>query len=142
MDNKEKFSKILEKSSTLALATSAENIPNVRIVNFCQDKQHPEILYFASDRENNKVREFLENKNIAFTTIPAMENEIAHVRSNNAVIEKSRYSIYELKDIFIEKIPAYVETIEEIGELLDIFEIHIKKAVTITGYDDLSEILF
>ncbi|MDR0638728.1 MAG: hypothetical protein LBG27_07505 [Spirochaetaceae bacterium] len=115
----------------IALATSVDNIPNVRIVNFCFKKEAPATLYFTSDRENQKVTEFGKNNVIAFTSIPL--DDISHTRSIKAVVRKSRYSPDEIKELFTTKIPGYDQTIEIIGESLDVFEIHVKEAAVTTG---------
>ena len=65
--NTDAFYEVLATTNLIALATSVKNIPNVRLVNFCYDKKKPEILYFATDRENQKVKEFGVNPQIAFT---------------------------------------------------------------------------
>lgn len=57
MDYKNVLSEILSKTNKIALATSVNGVPNVRIVNFCFENEKPELLYFASDRENHKVAE-------------------------------------------------------------------------------------
>ncbi|MDR0676751.1 MAG: pyridoxamine 5'-phosphate oxidase family protein [Elusimicrobiota bacterium] len=128
-----KYLEILAKTNDIALATSIDNIPNVRIINFCYKVENPDILYFTSDRKNQKVVEFGKNQNIAFTTIP--HDDISHVRSQNAVVKKSKYSLNEVKELFIKNIPDYDETIKAIGESLDVFEIHVKGAIIITGYE-------
>lgn len=50
-----KYQEVLGNTNEIALATAVENIPNVRIVNFCCNPEQPNILYFASDRDNRKV---------------------------------------------------------------------------------------
>lgn len=131
---------VLAQTNELALATAVNNIPNVRIVNFVYDEQNPGILYFASDRENQKVREFGQNPHVAFTTVP--KEGIFHVRSHHAAVEKSSYAIGDLKELFVSKIPGYDETIEAIGEMLDVFEIRIKEASIISGFEEPKHISF
>jgi uncharacterized pyridoxamine 5'-phosphate oxidase family protein len=127
----EKYFDILGKTHCIALATSVDDMPNVRIVNFCVKKEEPSILYFTSHRKNQKVTEFGENNNVAFTSIP--HDGILHVRSIKAVVQKSRYSLDEIKGLFIANIPGYDQTIEKIGKSLDVFEIHVKEAAVTTG---------
>ncbi len=70
MNGINKYQEVLASTNKIALATATENIPNVRIVNFCFNPEKPDILYFASDRDNRKVREFARNNIIAFTSVP------------------------------------------------------------------------
>ena len=59
----------MAEQTEMALATSVNNVPNVRIVNFYFDPCE-NILYFSSFKDNDKVKEIEENPSIAFTTIP------------------------------------------------------------------------
>ena len=140
MDYKEVFGEILSKTNEIALATSVDGVPNVRIVNFCFESGKPELLYFASDRENRKVSETKVNNKIAFTTVP--HDGIPHVRSNDAIAVKSKRSINDLKDLFITKIPGYDETIAAIGDCLDVFEIHIKNAFVVVDFENAGPVSF
>ena len=68
MDVKKEFLKIMSEQKEIALATSVNNIPNVRIVNFIYDSTN-NILYFSSFKGNDKIKEMESNSHIAFTTI-------------------------------------------------------------------------
>lgn len=52
------YERILNAATEIALATSVGGVPNVRIVNFCQDPKCPGAIYFSTDRSNDKVAEF------------------------------------------------------------------------------------
>ncbi|GHT27309.1 hypothetical protein FACS18942_06410 [Planctomycetales bacterium] len=134
MSTIQKYLEVLNQTHEIALATSVNARPNVRIVNVCCKAEQPNILYFSSDRTNQKVVEFGENSNVAFTSIP--HEGIEHIRSNNAVVRKSQYTINEVKELFLANIPGYDETLNAIGETLDVFEIHIKEAVIVTGFEE------
>ena len=136
------FYEVLETTNAIALATSVDNIPNVRIVNFCYDKNRPGVLYFTSDRENQKVKEFTINPRVAFTTIPRGDESIAHVRSCRAVVRKSDLALSEVQEAFISRIPGYDETIAAIGESLDVFEIQVQEATVILGFDSVQTVNF
>lgn len=142
MDYKNEFYHTLDKTNEIALATAVAGLPNVRIVNFCYDASKPGILYFATDRENQKVAEFAQNNNVAFTTVPSDGSSVPHARSNHAVVHKSRYTIEEIKDLFIQKIPGYDETLAAIGDTLDVFEIHIKDVFVIVDYETAGAVSF
>ncbi|MDR1912696.1 MAG: pyridoxamine 5'-phosphate oxidase family protein [Helicobacteraceae bacterium] len=51
----DKYQEVLGNTNAIALATSVDNVPDVRIVNFIRDQQRPNVLFFASDRTNRKV---------------------------------------------------------------------------------------
>ena len=82
MDVKKEFLKIMFEQKEIALATSVNNIPNVRIVNFIYDSTN-NILYFSSFKGNDKIKEMESNSHIAFTTIPHSGNE--HVKAKGLV---------------------------------------------------------
>jgi uncharacterized pyridoxamine 5'-phosphate oxidase family protein len=126
------FYEVLNNAREIALATVVEDTPNVRIVNFVYDIEKPGILFFTSNRNNQKVIEFKENHKIAFTTVPI--EGIPHVRSHKAIVKKSEYSLNDLKPIFISRIPGYDETIEVLGDVLELFEIHVNEAKIVTGF--------
>ncbi|MDR1163910.1 MAG: pyridoxamine 5'-phosphate oxidase family protein [Candidatus Accumulibacter sp.] len=136
----EEYKEILGKTNEIALATSVHDVPNVRIVSFCLDPERPDVLLFATDRENRKVVEFAQNRRVAFTSIP--HGGIAHVRSVQAVVEKSAYSLKDVERLFVSTIPDYAETIAAIGDTLDVFEIHVREATIVTGYEKPDSIVF
>ncbi len=78
MNTKTEFLRIMAEQTEMALATSVNNVPNVRIVNFYFDPCE-NILYFSSFKDNDKVKEIEENPSIAFTTIPHTGNQ--HVKA-------------------------------------------------------------
>ena len=135
------YTEILEKTNEIALATAIGNVPHVRIVNFCFNKENPGVLYFASDITNNKVHEFEQNNVIAFTTVPA-DGGIPHVRSIRAAVQKSGRTMDEMAQLFISAIPGYDEAIAAIGEALTVFEIHVKEAAVITGFEEPGFVTF
>ena len=54
MRTRDEFFRIMEQHTEIALATSTDNVPNVRIVNFYFDPQN-KILYFSTFKGNDKV---------------------------------------------------------------------------------------
>ena len=73
MNIKTEFLKIMAEQTEIALATSVNNIPNVRIVNYYFDSNE-NILYFSSFKGNDKIKEIELNPHVAFTTIPHSGN--------------------------------------------------------------------
>ncbi len=132
MDFLQEFNRIMASQKELALATSIDNIPNVRIVNFYYDITRKGVIYFSTFSNNSKIEEFAKNNVVAFTTIPSNGNE--HVRVNKANIHKTDLTIFDLKNEFIKKIPDYEMTIEEAGNQLSLYEIHFKQATVTLDY--------
>ncbi len=42
------FNRVMNETNRISLATTIDNIPNVRVVNFYNNPQNKEIVYFAS----------------------------------------------------------------------------------------------
>lgn len=138
MNYLKEFEKIMLEQNEIALATAVGNIPNVRIVNFYFDERKKSILYFSSFSDNEKIREFTENPIVAFTTIP--NGSTKHVRVQKAKIQKSTFTIFDLKEEFSTKIPEYSEIIEQAGSQLDLFEIHFSEATVIIDFMHIEKI--
>ena len=122
----QEFNRIMTEQGQIALATSVNKIPNVRIVNFYYDTKKKGILFFSTFMNNPKTKEFSQNNCVAFTTIPEANEE--HVRVTDATVNKSNFTIYDLQDEFVKKIPDYEMTIAQAGKQLDLYEIHFKNA--------------
>ena len=125
MNVKTEFLKIMAEQTEIALATSVDNIPNVRIVNFYFDPAE-NILYFSSFEGNDKIKEMNSNPYVAFTTIPHSGNE--HVKAKG-MAKKSSKTIFDVAEQFIAKIPSYKDTIEYGGESLILFEVKFETVI-------------
>ena len=125
MNVKTEFLKIMAEQTEIALATSVDNIPNVRIVNFYFEPAE-NILYFSSFEGNDKIKEINSNPYVAFTTIPHSGNE--HVKAKG-MAKKSSKTIFDVAEQFIAKIPGYKDTIEYGGESLLLFEVRFETVI-------------
>ncbi|WP_211251100.1 pyridoxamine 5'-phosphate oxidase family protein [Stenoxybacter acetivorans] len=134
--SKQNFLRMMDTQTEIALATSVDNVPNVRVVNFYYDKQK-HILFFATFANNPKVAEIDANARVAFTTIPHSGNE--HIKAQG-IARRSEKNIYDLQDHFINKIPEYKETIEHAGDFLIVFELIFTSAIVTLDLEN-SEIL-
>jgi uncharacterized pyridoxamine 5'-phosphate oxidase family protein len=132
MDFLQEFNRIMVSQEELALATSIDNIPNVRIINFYYDITRKGVVYFSTFSNNSKIEKFAKNNVVAFTTIPSNGNE--HIRVNKTNIHKSNLTIFDFKNEFIKKIPDYEMTIEEAGNQLSLYEIHFRQATITLDY--------
>ena len=115
----------MAEQTEIALATSVDNIPNVRIVNFYFEPAE-NILYFSSFKGNDKIKEINSNPYVAFTTIPHSGNE--HVKAKG-MAKKSSKTIFDVAEQFIAKIPGYKDTIEYGGESLILFEVKFETVI-------------
>lgn len=126
MDFLQDFNSMMENTKDMAIATSVNNVPNVRIVNFYYDLKKKGVVYFSSFRGSPKTLEFSQNNKVAFTTIPVGTAE--QIRVTNATVKKSDLTIFDLKDAFIKKYPSYETLIAQAGDVLDVYEMHFKEA--------------
>lgn len=125
MNTKTEFLRIMAEQKEIALATSVNNIPNVRIVNFYFDPSE-NILYFSSFKDNDKVKEIEENPSITFTTIPHTGNQ--HVKAKG-LAKRSSKTVVDMAEHFITKVPDYKKTIDYAGESLILFEVRFDTAI-------------
>ena len=137
MDLKKEFEKIMAESTTIALATSVGDIPNVRILNFIYSADE-KILYFQSEKGSQKEKEFIKNNNVAFTTIPS--NDVVYVRVNEAIVKKSEKTIFDVQDTFAEKMPFYKDFIRQNGNTMDLYEIRLLKIMFFSNADEYEKI--
>lgn len=134
MDLLKEFNRIMEETTNIALATTVNDSPNVRILNFYYNPQNKGVAYFSSFRGLPKTLEFSQNNKVAFTTVPTVPSENSeHVRVTNATVQKSDLTIYDLKNAFVKKQQSYEMLINQAGDMLDIYEIHFKEASVIIG---------
>ena len=134
MDTLKEFQRIMTTQTDLALSTiGTDGNPNVRIVNYYFNSKN-NVLYFATFKDNEKLKEMEQNRNVAFTTIPKKGNE--HIKAKGIAL-RSEQTVFDLADCFCDKIPGYKNTIDFAGDSLILYEIHFKTA-TVTL--DLSNI--
>ncbi|MFT4105774.1 MAG: pyridoxamine 5'-phosphate oxidase family protein [Lacrimispora sp.] len=133
MNTKREFIRLMDTQTEIALATCVDGQPNVRIVNFFFDEEAKSIL-FSTFEDNDKVKEFEINDQVAFTTIPHQGNE--HVRAKGRVQRSSR-TVFDAAKYFIGKIPDYKDTIEQAGDYLVLYEIVFESAVVTLDFDNI-----
>ena len=120
MNMTDEFLRLMRTQREIALATSADNTPHVRIVNFIYVPEEGRI-YFATFADKAKVSEIAANPAVSFTTIPH-DGSTAHVRAVGRAVRSER-SIFEYADAFAAKIPGNGETIDAAGDTLIVYEI-------------------
>ncbi|MFV0481379.1 MAG: pyridoxamine 5'-phosphate oxidase family protein [Campylobacteraceae bacterium] len=123
---KNEFLKIMEEQKEMAVATSVDNIPNVRVLNFFYDNvKHT--LYFATFKDNHLTKEISKNNLVSITTIPAKTRK--HVRIIKGYVHRSKLSIFDVKDMFIKKAPEHEEIIEYRKDDFYVYEVDFSEAI-------------
>ena len=131
MNYLEMYNDIMKKAPAIALATTVDGMPDVRIISHCVIPERPDVLYFSTNRTSPKVLQFGANNIISLSTVPSPSDGHIHVRSKNATVRKSDLSIADVKDIFIEQIPGFDKILSVIGAYTDVYEIHMKEATVV-----------
>lgn len=127
----------MDTQTEIALSTlGTDGIPNVRIVNYYFNPTN-NVLYFATFKDNEKVKEIKQNRNVAFTTIPQKGNE--HIKARGIAL-RSEKTVFDLADCFCDKIPGYKNTIDFAGDSLILYEIHFKTATVTLDLSDIQTI--
>lgn len=137
MNLRDEFERIMREQREIALATTTDGLPHVRIVNFYYAPEE-HCVYFATFKDNEKVVEIAANPNIAFTTVPHNgTNE--HVRASGCAVKSAR-TVYDLAALFAAKIPRYQETIDAVGDDLILYEISLDTAVVTIDMEHIERI--
>ena len=137
MNTIKEFGRIMDTQTEIALATvGTDGTPNVRIVNYYFNPEN-NVLYFATFKDNEKVKEIKQNRNIAFTTIPQKGNE--HIKARGIAL-RSEKPVFDLADCFCDKIPGYKNTIDFAGDSLILYEIHFKTATVTLDLSDIQTV--
>ena len=137
MNTIKEFGRIMDTQTEIALSTlGTDGIPNVRIVNYYFNPEN-NVLYFATFKDNEKVKEIKQNRNVSFTTIPKKGNE--HIKARGIAL-RSEKTVFDLADCFCDKIPGYKNTIDFAGDSLILYEIHFKTATVTLDLSDIQTI--
>ena len=137
MNMRDEFERIMREHREIALATTTDGLPHVRIVNFYYAPAE-RCVYFATFKDNEKVVELAANPNIAFTTVPHNDTN-EHVRVSGCAV-KSAHTVYDLAALFAAKIPRYQETIDAVGGDLILYEIAVAMAVVTVDMEHIEHI--
>ena len=137
MNMRDEFERMMREQREIALATTTDGLPHVRIVSFYYAPEEHRI-YFATFKDNEKVVELAANPNIAFTTVPHNDTT-EHVRASGRAV-KSAHTVYDLAALFAAKIPRYQETIDAVGDDLILYEITVDMAVVTVDMEHIEHI--
>lgn len=119
MDILQEFLRIMGTQRVMALATSVDGQPDVRMVGFSYDPEE-KVLYFVTYPESRKVEQIGQNGKVAFVTLPG--ETIKCVRGEGVARPSSR-TIEEVAPVFEKKRPGYMERIRPFRDRLALFEV-------------------
>ncbi len=131
MNAKEVFEKVMQTGESIALATSVDNQPSVRIVSFLWDNNK---LYFTSFQGSPKNAQIEANSKVAFTTPDAS------VRVTEATCTLSDKTVPDLREKFVAKFPQMESAFDKAIDQMLLFEVTFNKAKVILGFRNIEEI--
>lgn len=135
MNHKEAFSQIMRTTENMALATSVENMPNVRVVTYVYDEKYPNSVFFTTFKGNQKIAEFEKNENVAILPLPESVDAPAQVRIFGKV-RKASIPLAEVGQMIAVKTPHFADTLAQAGPMLEPYEVVFDKASVTIGMDD------
>ena len=100
-ENKKIFLQIMNDNSDIAIATSIDNIPNIRYVSFYYSEKENKV-YFMTFKNSPKTVDFSKNSNVTFSTVP--KNDYNYVKATG-ILKKSEKTPEDLKDAFCMDLP-------------------------------------
>ena len=133
MTPQEVFNQEMINTINIALASSVDNEPNVRIVSFAFDENKPGTIYFSTHAMTEKVKEFAQNEKVAVVLLPNQGNADNSVRFKGHV-KKSELPIADFSQMIVKKLPQMAPMFENANpEELFIYEINYPAAVVTIG---------
>ena len=125
--SKEEFQATLAAAPFIALASSVDDVPNVRLMDVMYDSDTNTLL-FPTSRKTPKAAEFAQNGTVAFTTMPS---KTGLIRVQNATVEETDISVDEIKDRLIEKRPHFSHLMKMISQDPVVYRIRFTSGVLI-----------
>ena len=141
MDARECFEKTMNGSINMALATSVNDKPNVRVVTFGYSPDMRGRLFFTTFKGNQKIKEFDANPNVSCMPLPDGPESDTQVRIFGEV-RKSEVSIDELIGMIEKKCSGNADTIREGGDMMVIYEVCFSQAHVTIGMNPSQLITF
>lgn len=141
MEHRKQFDRLMKETMNMALATSVDGQPNVRVVTFAYDEGQPGRVYFTSFKGNQKVKEFEQNHQVACLPLPENNETDAQVRIFGRV-QKSARSLEEIVALIALKSQGNATTIMEGGDMLELFEVAFDEAMVTVGMTEAQAVTF
>ncbi len=134
MDAKAAFDQVMQKGVNIALATSVNCLPNVRVVTFAYDQQQPKTVYFTAFPGNKKIEEFEHNEKVCFVSLPEGAQNDLQVRCQG-IVRRSTRPLAEITPIIVAKMPDYQGLLDQAGDILLAYEIVFEEVQVTIGVD-------
>lgn len=140
MELKTQFETVMQESVNMALATSVDDKPNVRVVTFAYDPAKAGRVFFTTFKGNQKTKEFAKNPHVACVPLPESPEAEAQVRIFGTV-QKSDVSLDEVVNIIDRKYSGNADTIKEGGPMMEIYEVRFTEAYVTAGVNPAEKLL-
>ncbi len=127
MELRKQFETVMNESVNMALSTSVNNLPNVRIVTFAYDANKQGKVFFTTFKGNKKIEEFSKNPHVACMPLPQEPEAQVQVRIFGKV-QKSDISLDEVIDIVSKKYTGGADTLKMGGDQMEIYEVCFSQA--------------
>lgn len=138
MDLLQEFNNIMKNTPNIALATSVNNVPNVRLMAFYYDSEKKGVVYLSTFKGSPKTLEFSQNNTVAFKTIPVGTQ--GHVRVTSGKVKESELKLSELLAMYVTKYPGIEKTYPK-GDMMRVYEIHFEEAEVVMGMNQRSKLV-
>ncbi|MDI6553148.1 pyridoxamine 5'-phosphate oxidase family protein [Leuconostoc falkenbergense] len=126
------FEEYIQASRGLAfVATSKQNQPSIRIMGFAADPDQPNIWYFNSKPNTEKMIDLAANENVSVIT-PLNQNG-ARIESNHATMRRSDKKWADIKDLFANNKPYLHAHPDVENEVILVLEIHSARLASYAG---------
>lgn len=135
MDLMKAYQDVMQSHANMALATSVDGVPNVRVVTFGYNESTPKTAYFTTFKGNKKIAEFAQNPHVCFMPLPQGPDAPAQVRVTGKV-QKSAKSLEEVAALILRKAPFFAQTLEQGGNMLEAYEVNFEEASVTIGMED------
>ncbi|MDR3205567.1 MAG: hypothetical protein LBT41_00475 [Candidatus Methanoplasma sp.] len=127
MENKELLLSALEGTLWIALATSVDGQPNVRLLNVHWDSNRPGVILFPSEKDRKEKSDTEYGNKVAFAGIPSGPGPFV---KGVGVVRRSEVNFEDIKDGLAFRAPHFMSD-ESPG--FDLYEIVIEKTTLILG---------
>lgn len=133
------FEQVMRESINMALATSVDNKPNVRVVSFAYDPDKAGKVFFTTFKGNQKIQEFAANPHVACMPLPESPEADAQVRIFG-IVRKSDVSLDEIVAMIAKKYPGNADTIKDGGPMMEIYEVCFDEAYVTAGMNPAEKV--
>lgn len=135
MELKQAFLNGMNESMNMALATSVDGKPNVRVVTFGFDETCPNKLYFSTFQGKQKIQEFAQNPQVACMLLPSGHEAGDQVRIFGEV-QKSGVTPQGFIALISKKDPKDAEMLTQCADMLLVYEVTFNEAWVTIGISE------